>query len=338
MPQINYLIYHLPNFKKMENSGSEDIIKQGYKGDHGFGSKWGIYNEDYLSDRAKEEGNVARYYLKPSKYFVGVTKFTLTIKHNGYIVDSKTVEMGGETPKADLECNGDISWKNVKIDDNNVFTSSFEIENICKEGIYGAGLDWKVVSFPSWGKWNINPSSSNEAQSSLVAGSSITVNVVLYGSLNNRDYTGEIRVENSNNPEDYDIVHVSLTVDSSNSNNDNQNDDNDDQTMPLDPVEEDTLPLDPDDEEIEPEPPEYNDNLVYQLTVTIDGGDNSYTPSVNPISGNYEPGTHITIIASPEDKFIGWSGDASGSNNQITINMDSDKTIIANFAKSINNW
>ncbi len=54
------------------------------------------------------------------------------------------------------------------------------------------------------------------------------------------------------------------------------------------------------------------------------------------MSGSYESGTEITITAEPEDKFTGWSGGTSGSSNVITIEMDSDKEIEANFAKGLN--
>jgi uncharacterized delta-60 repeat protein/uncharacterized repeat protein (TIGR02543 family) len=54
-----------------------------------------------------------------------------------------------------------------------------------------------------------------------------------------------------------------------------------------------------------------------------------------PAPGTYihEPGTEVTITAFPRDgySFSGWSGDASGETSPITIIMDSDKSIRADF-------
>jgi uncharacterized repeat protein (TIGR02543 family) len=57
--------------------------------------------------------------------------------------------------------------------------------------------------------------------------------------------------------------------------------------------------------------------------------------TVDPPPGiyTYDEGTEISITASPEAgyRFVGWSGDASGSDNPITITVDSDKAIAAEF-------
>lgn len=57
--------------------------------------------------------------------------------------------------------------------------------------------------------------------------------------------------------------------------------------------------------------------------------------SVSPGSGTYDSNTRVTLTAvpSPGYQFDRWSGDASGTSLTITITMDSDKGIIANFSK-----
>jgi uncharacterized repeat protein (TIGR02543 family) len=59
--------------------------------------------------------------------------------------------------------------------------------------------------------------------------------------------------------------------------------------------------------------------------------------TTNPVPGTYtfDPGTEVTIVASPESgyRFQGWSGDASGTSNPITITMDSNQSIKANFIR-----
>ena len=56
---------------------------------------------------------------------------------------------------------------------------------------------------------------------------------------------------------------------------------------------------------------------------------------MNPATGNYEAGERVTIINQTNNYFTfkNWSGDWSGTTNQIIITMDSDKSIVANFEK-----
>ena len=65
------------------------------------------------------------------------------------------------------------------------------------------------------------------------------------------------------------------------------------------------------------------------MVTTDDGG----SVSINPAGGSYEAGTQVTLTASPKSgyQFNGWSGDASGFSNPLTITMDGNKTITANF-------
>jgi uncharacterized repeat protein (TIGR02543 family) len=53
--------------------------------------------------------------------------------------------------------------------------------------------------------------------------------------------------------------------------------------------------------------------------------------------GEYEPGTLTTLTAVPDPgyRFTGWTGDASGTTNPLTLTMDADKTIGANFEKDL---
>ena len=70
-------------------------------------------------------------------------------------------------------------------------------------------------------------------------------------------------------------------------------------------------------------------NPYYSLNVTIDGAG-----TVDPTEGSYINGTEVTLTATPDDgnHFVSWGGDASGTNNPLTITMDADKAIIATFA------
>jgi len=74
-------------------------------------------------------------------------------------------------------------------------------------------------------------------------------------------------------------------------------------------------------------------SFIRQYTLTIAAGAGGIT---DPAQGNYthDIGTQVTITASPyyEYEFSNWSGDASGTANPITITMDSDKSVTANFS------
>ncbi len=60
----------------------------------------------------------------------------------------------------------------------------------------------------------------------------------------------------------------------------------------------------------------------------------SGTGSIVPESGAYDEGTQVTITAYPNAgyKFSHWSGNASGTSNPVTLTMNANKNVIANFA------
>jgi len=76
-----------------------------------------------------------------------------------------------------------------------------------------------------------------------------------------------------------------------------------------------------------PEPVVVNYELVTNVNPT-EGG------SVSPSNGYYKQDTPIDIIATPSTgyTFDHWDGDVSSSSKEITISMDNDKNIVANFS------
>src|SRR5690625_916326 len=71
---------------------------------------------------------------------------------------------------------------------------------------------------------------------------------------------------------------------------------------------------------------------IYTLSTNVNP---SEAGSVNPASGEYDEGTTVEIIASPNEHWVfnGWQGDHSGNQNPASIMMDSDKNITAQFIK-----
>ncbi|MCX6564091.1 MAG: lectin like domain-containing protein [Candidatus Aminicenantes bacterium] len=72
--------------------------------------------------------------------------------------------------------------------------------------------------------------------------------------------------------------------------------------------------------------------ITTYYTLTMQKNGNGTT---TPVTGTYSypAGTDVTISASPDahNVFTGWSRDASGKVNPVTINLDRDKSVTANF-------
>jgi len=78
-------------------------------------------------------------------------------------------------------------------------------------------------------------------------------------------------------------------------------------------------------------------NFIRQYTLTIAAGTGG-TTSPSPQSYIYDTGTEVSIAATPEAnyRFSSWTGDVpSGheNDNPVTITMDSDKSVTANFIR-----
>jgi uncharacterized repeat protein (TIGR02543 family) len=72
----------------------------------------------------------------------------------------------------------------------------------------------------------------------------------------------------------------------------------------------------------------------YTLTVTVDPED-SGTVSLDPQQATYHYGDVVELTATPNPlwSFAGWSGDASGTDNPLTITILGNTEIIANFQR-----
>lgn len=59
------------------------------------------------------------------------------------------------------------------------------------------------------------------------------------------------------------------------------------------------------------------------------------TVSVSPRESEYDSGTTVTLEATPDQdyEFVGWSGDAYGTDNPLTVTMTRDVSITARFAR-----
>jgi len=73
--------------------------------------------------------------------------------------------------------------------------------------------------------------------------------------------------------------------------------------------------------------------LAYFLNVGIEP-EGSGSVTVDPPEGPYAPGTEVALTAEPAAGYVfdHWSGDASGSDPEVTVTMDSHKMVTAHFS------
>ncbi len=76
---------------------------------------------------------------------------------------------------------------------------------------------------------------------------------------------------------------------------------------------------------------------AYALTLATTG---SGSVAAVPSQASYAPGASVQITATPAVgwHFQSWSGDASGSTNPLTVTMDANKNVVANFIQHIYTW
>ena len=104
----------------------------------------------------------------------------------------------------DLDCTGSFSWTDIQ--PGATVNGSFQVQNI---GDSGSLLNWTInTSSISWGTWSFAPASGEHLtpEDGLV-----TVYVtVIAPDEKNTDFEGYIRVENQQDPNDFDVIPVSL--------------------------------------------------------------------------------------------------------------------------------
>lgn len=103
---------------------------------------------------------------------------------------------------ADLDCGGSLSW--TDIEPGATVTGEFYVENIGGEGTL---LNWEIESHPNWGTWTFTPNDGT----GLLPGNVVTVEVeVVAPDDPNTEFTGGVKVINSDDPTDYCTIPVYL--------------------------------------------------------------------------------------------------------------------------------
>jgi len=108
----------------------------------------------------------------------------------------------GGAPVPDLDCDGSLSW--VDVEAGSTVTGDFALGNI---GEAGSILNWKVKDYPAWGTWTFTP----ETGAQPVGWITVDVTVVA-PSEKNKNFTGKVVLENTDDPSDVCVIDVLLAT------------------------------------------------------------------------------------------------------------------------------
>jgi len=123
-----------------------------------------------------------------------------------FCMDHCFITYGFYEERPDLSCEGSLSWNDVP--GGSTVEGSFIVENI---GDPGTNLDWEISEWPDWGTWTFTPTNGEDL---TPEDGPVTVEVeVVAPDEHNEEFTGEIKIINSEDPRDYCIIDVSLELD-----------------------------------------------------------------------------------------------------------------------------
>ena len=134
------------------------------------------------------------WYLLPDDLPYGLTVL------EGVIIDIMYDHIGPQ-----VQCDGSIHLTNTTPEAT--ITESFTVENV---GTSGSLLNWEITSYPDWGTWTFTPSSG---KSLTPEQGPVTINVsIVAPEKKNREYSGYLKVTNTDNPTDCYIVQITLAT------------------------------------------------------------------------------------------------------------------------------
>jgi hypothetical protein len=108
-----------------------------------------------------------------------------------------------EESTPNLECEGELSWKNVL--PGAEITGSFIVKNV---GDPYSLLDWEVKEWPEWGDWDFSPINGNNLRPE---DGEFKVNVtVIAPDEQEKEFTGKVKVVNTDNASDYCEIDIFL--------------------------------------------------------------------------------------------------------------------------------
>jgi hypothetical protein len=134
------------------------------------------------------------WYLLPDEIPYGVTVL------EGVIVDIMNNNVGPQ-----VRCNGSIHLTNIT--PGTTITENFTVENA---GSPASFLHWEITSYPDWGNWTFTP--SNGTSLTPEQGPVLIKVSIVAPEKKNREYSGYIKVTNTEKPTDCFIVQITLAT------------------------------------------------------------------------------------------------------------------------------
>ena len=109
------------------------------------------------------------------------------------------------TLNPDLESQGELRWS--EIEPGATVEGSFEIYNV---GDDFSQLNWGISDYPNWGTWTFKPAAGSSLTPEEGA---VTIDVrVVAPNEQNTQFNGSIKIVNTDNTSDYEIIPVTLTT------------------------------------------------------------------------------------------------------------------------------
>jgi len=110
-----------------------------------------------------------------------------------------------EPGEPNLECDGTLNWEKIK--PGSTVTGSIIVRNIGDET---STLNWEILEYPEWGTWTFTPPSGEDLSP---ADGDITIEITVEApNKKESSFNGEIKIINSDNTDDYEIITSSLVT------------------------------------------------------------------------------------------------------------------------------
>lgn len=199
------------NFFGRSVSIKKNFILVGAWGDTGFSGSAYIFkqiNSNWFEDaqlKASDAAGNDRFGYQVSLYdrYAVIGAYT-DDNENGIDAGAAYIfERIGAEPVPDLTCDGNLNWTDVSSGSTNI--GFFTVSN---SGEPLSILDWEIQSYPDWGDWTFIPENGQDLTPEHGA-VSIEVTVIAPDE-ENTEFTGEVRIVNSENLSDFCIIPVYL--------------------------------------------------------------------------------------------------------------------------------